>query len=97
MGFCGKESAASAGDAGLIPGSRSPGGRCGHPLQHSCLGNPMDRGAWRDYSTWGCKRAGHDLATEHTHAPDIIISGPKTEKGPKTHNLGLSIKKIRQS
>ena len=32
----------------LIPGSgRSPGGRHGNPLQHSCLENPMDRGAWQ--------------------------------------------------
>ena len=23
-----------------------PGGGNGNPLQHSCLGNPMDRGAW---------------------------------------------------
>ena len=36
-----------AGDAGSIPGlGRSPGGGYGHPLQYSCLGNPMDRGAW---------------------------------------------------
>ena len=35
-------------DAGSIPGlERSPGGRHGKPLQHSCLENPMDRGAWR--------------------------------------------------
>ena len=44
----GKESTCNAGDAGLIPGSgRYPGGRNGDPLQVSCLGNPMDRGAWR--------------------------------------------------
>ena len=31
---------------GSIPGSgRSPGGGHGNPLQHSCLENPMDRGA----------------------------------------------------
>ena len=31
-----------------IPGSgRSPGGGNGNPLQYSCLGNPMDRGAWQ--------------------------------------------------
>ena len=45
-----KNSPASAGDKrdlGLIPGSgRSPGEGHGTPLQHSCLGNPMDRGAW---------------------------------------------------
>ena len=34
-------------DAGLIPGSgRSPGGGNGNTLQYSCLGNPMDGGAW---------------------------------------------------
>ena len=38
----------NAGDRGLIPGSeRSPGGGNGNPLQYSCLGNPMDRGAWQ--------------------------------------------------
>ena len=36
-----------AGDADSIPGSgRSPGEGNGNPLQYSCLGNPMDRGAW---------------------------------------------------
>ena len=43
----GKESACNAGDAGSIPGSgNSSGGGRGNPLQHSCLGNPLDRGAW---------------------------------------------------
>ena len=43
-----KESASNAGDSGWIPGSgMSPGKGNGHPLQYSCLGNPMDRGAWR--------------------------------------------------
>ena len=38
---------ANAGDVGLIPGlGRSLGGN-DNPLQDSCLGNPMDRGAWR--------------------------------------------------
>ena len=35
-------------DVGSIPGpGRSPGGGQGNALQHSCLENPMDRGAWR--------------------------------------------------
>ena len=39
---------ANAEDEGSIPGSgRSPGEGNGNPLQYSCLGNPMDRGAWR--------------------------------------------------
>ena len=41
----GKYSAANAEDMSLIPGlGRSPGEGNGKPLQHSCLGNPMDRG-----------------------------------------------------
>jgi len=36
-----------AGDAGSIPGlGRYPGERNGNPIQYSCLGNPMDKGAW---------------------------------------------------
>ena len=35
-------------DVGLIPQSgRSPGGGNDNPLQHSCLENSMDRGAWQ--------------------------------------------------
>ena len=42
-----KESFCNAGEEGSIPGSgRSPGEGNGNPLQNSCLGNPMDRGAW---------------------------------------------------
>ena len=41
-----KESACKRGDTGFIPGSgRSPRVESGNPLQYSCLGNPMDRGA----------------------------------------------------
>ena len=40
-GSVSKESACNAGDQGPIPGSGY-----GNPLQYSCLGNPMDRGAW---------------------------------------------------
>ena len=36
-----------AANPGLIPGSeRSPGKENSSPLQHSCLGNPLDRRAW---------------------------------------------------
>ena len=46
--------AGNAGDSGSIPGSGRPhgsgrsheGGNV-NPLQYSCLGNPMHRGAWR--------------------------------------------------
>ena len=41
-----KNPPANAGDASSIPGSgRSPEGGNGNPLQYSCLGNPVDRGA----------------------------------------------------
>ena len=34
-------------DTVSTPGwGRSPGGGNGNPLQYSCLGKPMDRGAW---------------------------------------------------
>ena len=46
-----KDLPADAGDArdtGSIPGlGKSPGGGHGNPLQFSCLGNPMDKGAWQ--------------------------------------------------
>ena len=46
-GLVDKESVCNAGDL-VFPGSgRSPGEGNGNPLQYSCLGNPMDRGAWR--------------------------------------------------
>ena len=60
MGFPGdsncKESTCNAGDLGSVPGlGRSPGGGHGHPLQYSCLENPIDRGAWRATVCWVVK------------------------------------------
>ena len=53
---------ASAGnirDQGSIPGSgKSPGGGHSNPLQHSCLENPMDRGA--------CRATGHRVTKSQT-------------------------------
>ena len=70
MGFPGgsvvKNLPTSAEDVGLIPGSgKSSGEDSGNPLQYSCLGNPMDRGAWQA-TVHGVKkkRVGHDLATK---------------------------------
>ena len=55
-----------------IPGSgRSPGVGTGNPLQYSCLGNPMDRGAWRGYSPWGCQQS--DM-TEQLNTP-VMVKG----------------------
>ena len=50
---------ANAGDEGLIPGSgKSPGKGKGHPLQYSCLGNPMDRRAWWATESMGSQESG---------------------------------------
>ena len=60
-------------DAVLNSGlGRSPGGEHGNPLQYSCLGNPLYRGAW-----WATVHEESD-ATEHTHTmvfslPDLLL------------------------
>ena len=64
MGFLGapvvKNPLTNARDAGLIPGSRkSPGEGNGNPLQYSCLGNPIDRGAWQA-TVYGVTESIHD-------------------------------------
>ena len=47
-------------DVSSIPGSGgSPGGGHGNPLQYSCLGNPMDRGAWQSVV--------HSVTKSHIH------------------------------
>ena len=73
LGFSGgsmvKNPPANAGDTGdvsLIAGSgRSPGGGNGTPLQYSCLGNPMDRGAWWA-TVQGVTKSQTRLSTAHT-------------------------------
>ena len=84
-GSDGKASAYNVGDPGLIPGlGRSPGEGNGNPLQYSCLGVPMDRGAWwatvcglaknqarlRDWTTKG---------RSHTHEGPADWSPPHQE------------------
>ena len=61
-------------DASSIPGSgRSPGGGNDRPLQYSCLGNPMDRGAWRaTVMRW--QRVGHDLATKQQKTNKVLLN-----------------------
>ena len=76
LGFPGgpvvKNPPASAGDADSIPGSgRSPGVGNGNPLQYSCLGNPMDRGAWWATVPWGYKDSGTtERLSTHTQSSD---------------------------
>ena len=55
--------AGDAGDMGLIPGlGRSPGGGNGNLLQYSCLGKPMDRGAWQATVQEGVTRSWTQLS-----------------------------------
>ena len=64
-----KNSLANAGDirdTDLIPGlGISPGGGQGHPLQYSCLENPLDRGSW-----WATV---HGVAKSQTQLKRVII------------------------
>ena len=49
----------------MIPESGiSPGEGNGNPLQYSCLGNPMDRGAWRATVLRVTKSLGYNLTTK---------------------------------
>ena len=76
-----KESAYSAGaaeDVSSIPGSgRSPGRGNSNPLQYSCLGNPMDRGAWRATVHGVIKicteLSMHTCVHTHTHTHTIAL------------------------
>ena len=61
-----KESACNVGNPHSIPGvGRSPGGGNGHPLQYSCLENPMDRGAWWA-TVHGVEKSWLQLSNWHT-------------------------------
>ena len=75
---------ADAAYAGLIPGSgRFPGGGNDNPLQYSCLGNPMDRGAWWATVRGVTKRVGHDSATENNNELFLLMKLLK----PNTHGV----------
>ena len=66
-----KECVCNAGDLGSSPGSgRSPGGGNGHPLQYSCLENPMDRGTWRATESDKAERLTH----RYTHSLLQVLS-----------------------
>ena len=69
-----KESTRNSGDPGSIPGlGRFPGEGNGHPLQYSCLENPVDRGALQS-TVHGVTRVRHDLATKPP-PPPVFLPG----------------------
>ena len=74
----GKDPACHAGDvrdAGSIPGAgRSPGEGNGNPLQSSCLGNPMDRGAWQATVQKATKSRTQLSTRAHREAKELNIS-----------------------
>ena len=69
----GKESAFNAGDLGSIPGfGRSPGEGNGNSLQHSCLENPMDRGAWQA-TVRGVTQSRTWLRDQHYYTETLLL------------------------
>ena len=63
---------------------RSPGEGNGNPLQGSCLGNPMDRGALQaTNSPWGHERVGHNLATAAAAARVVMDTKRGAPRGPR--------------
>ena len=88
-----KASAYNTGDLGLIPGSgRSAGEGNGNPFQYSCLGNPMDGGAWQ--------ATVHGVAKTRTRLSDFtslhFLLGRKAMTNPesilKSRDITLPIK-----
>ena len=78
-GLSGKESACNAEDVSSILGlGRTPGEGNGNPLQYSCLGNSMDRGAWPS-AVHGVTRVGHNLATKTTYQSPWVRKRKKIE------------------
>ena len=76
-----KNPSASTGNAGSIPGlERSPREGNGNRLHYSCLGNPMDRGAWRTQSM------GLDV-TKQTTTKHYSITAPLSleQSRPREH------------
>ena len=66
-----KDPPANAGDTSSTPVlGRSLGEENGTPLQYSCLGNPMDRGAWQ---TIACRVAKESDTTEHSLIHSLCV------------------------
>ena len=64
-----------------------PGEGNGNPLQYSCLGNPMDRGAWRA-TIHGVARAGDNLDTKPPPPPFLMCLENGSNDTHQTVNSG---------
>ena len=72
--------AGEAEDSSSIPQlGRSPREGNGNPLQYSCLGNPMDRGAWRA-TVHGVAKTRTRLSTHVPFYLILLLSSYKTER-----------------
>ena len=84
---------ARAGDAGVMgsnPGSgRFPGEGNGYPFQHSCLGNPMDRGVWWTTVHWVVESQTrlHLSCTKDKNLWDTLSFGKNRLFSKQTHSV----------
>ena len=78
----GKESTCNAGDGGSTPGSRrSPEEGNGNPLQHSCLGNVTDRGAYGQ--PMGLQKSQKQLVSKQQQQFTVFILGEEVKAASK--------------
>ena len=78
-----------AGDLGSIPGlGRSLGEGNGNPLQYSCLGNPMDRGACRAIVHGVAKELDITWRLNHHHHHIPITQNPRQLTGGNYTKIG---------
>ena len=70
-----QETACYAGDLGSVPelGRFLGGEQNDNPLQYSCLGSPMDRGA-QQATVHGVSRVRHDLASKPHKPYNFVVT-----------------------
>ena len=79
--------AEETGDAGLISESgRSPGDGNSNPLQHSCLENSMDKGAWQ--------ATVHEVPKSQTRLRDIKLHEKHCQNNNKKSSNTIFYSKI---
>ena len=75
MGMNPPANAGDTRDTCSIPGSgRSPGEGNGNPLKYSCLGNPVDRGAWWVTVRGVTKESDTTQRLKNNKGPDRVLT-----------------------